>query len=94
MIHWRDTFLGDYSYHIFLHFHNGSSKLNNIPSFRPFDETRKSILEYDGRENPYIRGRHPNDEKLLNEFNEDYAKIKVNDLVNNHEHIEFIDDSI
>ena len=94
VIHWRDTFLGDYSYHIFLHFHNGSSKLNPIPSFHPFDETRKSILEYDGRENPYIRSRHPNDDKLLNKFNEDYAKIKVKDLVNNYEQIEFIDDSI
>ena len=34
VVHWRDTFIGDYSYHMFLHyFSDRCSRLNNFGEF-------------------------------------------------------------
>ena len=53
--HWRDYLLGEYSYHLFVHFFNATSKMNQIDDFiigRNHDvETpqEKFALELDGR---------------------------------------------
>ena len=63
VIHWRDTFLGDYSYHIFLHFFNTHTNLRQIEGFRLRDITKRpnktaterfvTALDYDGRDGRY-----------------------------------------
>lgn len=64
-IHWRDTFLGDYSYHMFLHFINNTGNITNFKMFtqdktRPrADGRRHSVFAYDGRLSRY----HPNHEQ-------------------------------
>ena len=42
--HWRDTLLGDYSYHMFLHFINHDGHINNLPDFQ-----QPSTRQYHGR---------------------------------------------
>lgn len=65
--HWRNTFCGDYSYHMFLHFVNMRSKLSrldgysyNKPGTNP--HSRNLVTEWDGREsrwsNESIQGEH------------------------------------
>lgn len=60
VIHWRDTFIGNYSYHMFLHYftHNASA-LHEFGDFYT-DTKRKGYaqehgiaLRFDGRENAY-----------------------------------------
>lgn len=58
--HWRDTFVGDYSYHIFVHFYNRQSKMLNLPWGKQEDMQGmvgavppNSVLEFDGRKDRY-----------------------------------------
>ena len=56
--HWRDTFLGDYSSHMFLHFINANSCMNGIPEFKqpksaPNQRQQTSAFAYDGSKNRY-----------------------------------------
>lgn len=58
--HWRDTFLGDYSYHIFCHFINRQSNHVGLPHGSigkslggAGSVPEPSVLEYDGRGNRY-----------------------------------------
>ena len=71
--HWRDTLLGDYSYHMFLHFINHDGHINNLPDFqqpstrqyhgrlegKKGDGRPRSAFAYDGRLSRY----HPNAEQ-------------------------------
>ena len=71
--HWRDTLLGDYSYHMFLHFINHDGHINNVPEFqqpsikqehgriegKKGDARPRSAFAYDGRLSRY----HPNVEQ-------------------------------
>lgn len=55
--HWRDTLVGDYSYHIFVHFYNRHTQMTNVEKFM-FENDRRlgvdeSVLTYDGRKNRY-----------------------------------------
>jgi len=80
--HWRDYFLGEYSYHIFVHFYNHRSMMSKIRGFwqngRPFDgmagEIVKGQLEYDGRLSKY----HSDDERReeYKEFCKEYAHLQ------------------
>lgn len=64
-IHWRDTFLGDYSYHMFLHFINHGGKITHFDKFqqpkpRPRADGRPhSVFAYDGR----LSRHHPNEDQ-------------------------------
>ena len=71
--HWRDTLLGDYSYHMFLHFINHDGHIVNFPDFqqpstrqhhgriegKKGDGRPRSSFAYDGRLSRY----HPNSEQ-------------------------------
>ena len=52
VIHWRDYLVGDYSYHIFLHFFNEDSKLLNIDKMHT-DMEDHFALSFDGRPHRY-----------------------------------------
>ena len=72
-VHWRDTFLGDYSYHMFLHFINNGGEINFLDKFRTNQNSLEgyssaenrphNVFLYDGRKSRY----HPADEQS-NEF--------------------------
>lgn len=60
--HWRDTFVGDYSYHLFVHFYNRQSRLTRLPYAASNDKEKlgmvgevppNCVLEFDGRGNRY-----------------------------------------
>ena len=57
VIHWRDYLVGDYSYHIFLHFFNEDSRLLDINEMHPHPsekpETDHLALSFDGRPHRY-----------------------------------------
>ena len=71
--HWRDTLLGDYSYHMFLHFINHDGNIIDFPDFqqpsskldhgrlegKKGDGRPRSAFAYDGRLSRY----HPNAEQ-------------------------------
>lgn len=58
-IHWRDKFLGEYSYHMFLHFINPAGMITGFPESsigylgRGADQRDASVFAYDGRPNRY-----------------------------------------
>jgi len=58
-IHWRDKFLGEYSYHMFLHFINPLGELIGFPDAeakyirRGVDGRNATVFAYDGRPNRY-----------------------------------------
>lgn len=64
--HWRDYLLGEYSYHLFVHFFNADSQLGEIEGFTsgvshdvdvPMNNTNcKYALDLDGRDNRYTNG--------------------------------------
>ena len=95
--HWRDTFLGDYSSHMFLHFINANSNMNGVstftkPSHAPNDRSQRSAFTYDGAENRY--SKEQNNEHFINASNfwENYAnRLKVDpslppasEIINNY----------
>ena len=98
--HWRDTFLGDYSSHMFLHFINANSNMNGVstftkPSHAPNDRSQRSAFTYDGAENRY--SIEQNNEHFINASNfwENYAnRLKVDPnlppashIINNYSNI-------
>ena len=102
--HWRDYFLGEYSYHIFVHFYNKFGGMRKINGF--FDETKdpgiagtivKGVLEYDGRLSKYSSGDERTEE--YQRFAEEYANVQrtqdgrnfLKDCVNYYEDREKVD---
>ena len=65
--HWRDYLLGEYSYHLFVHFFNADSRMCEIDGFRtgvshdvdvPMNNNNSRFaLDLDGRENRFSNGR-------------------------------------
>lgn len=54
VVHWRDTLVGDYSYHIFCHFVNYHSKMERIEGYIQNNMSQRyPVLQYDGRKNRY-----------------------------------------
>lgn len=83
VIHWRDHFLGNFSYHMFLHFHAiSSSKLNQLANkdtefywhTREMNNTTASqhitALTYDGRGSPFRQKGDPADIEHEEKFSE------------------------
>ena len=86
--HWRDYLLGDYSYHIFLHWYNRLSQLKSLPSWRKTDNhddldlvggNNHSYLELDGREHHLAcdNTNSPGFEKLTQEYNENLQACRI-----------------
>ena len=75
--HWRDYLLGEYSYHIFLHWYNRYSKMDRINNWSHSRHKKMGLpaisnigsLELDGREN------HLSSRNYDPEFNEDFEKF-------------------
>lgn len=100
--HWRDYFLGEYSYHIFVHFYNRNSEMRKIENFyhnRPKGTAgmmKKGVLEYDGRLSKYSSSDERTRE--YENFSEEYAKLQQSkdgleflaDCVNNYGKLEKI----
>ncbi len=79
--HWRDYLLGEYSYHLFVHFFNADSKMNEMDGFvygtqhdvniGQNNKNVKYALDLDGRPNRWFGGR-----KLYDNFNK-FEDVKV-----------------
>ena len=84
--HWRDYLLGEYSYHLFVHFFNATSKMNQIDDFiigRNHDvETaqEKFALELDGRPNRWTKEQTSEEFAI---FDDNYYKTEYQEFVNN-----------
>lgn len=94
--HWRNTLMGDYSYHMFLHFYNIRSKMTRMPGFCYEDDlvvpgTNKSVLEWDGNVNRWSTERVQGKGHLDNWKNAVYDDIaRRNELhlyVNNYSYL-------
>jgi len=97
VIHFRDKFVGDFSYHMFSHFNNLDGGLKDYcfaedyvlktGGSTPYNASNRSILEFDGRPNRYVESGHDEGmSRMMNDFSENFEKLpreeKI-DLVNN-----------
>lgn len=99
--HWRDYFVGDYTYHMFLHFYNVGGGIKDLPHARvdvkPGMPEYVCAIDYDGRANRYESGSDYRREsfdkfstfwKDITHGDPKYADIDLADYVNNYNHIE------
>lgn len=99
--HWRDYFVGDYTYHMFLHFYNTGGGIKDLPNARvdvkPGMPEYVCALDYDGRANRYESGSDYRKEsfdkfsRFWGEYNAgmgEYQDLKLSDYVNNYDYIE------
>ena len=95
-VHWRDTFLGDYSYHMFLHYMNLNGRIRGLPHGesnlnRGNDKRDRSSYAYDGRKDRYAHASERSDEfvKATDAWNnwDDEKMGMKSDFVNNYEGI-------
>mgnify|MGYP005646221507 CR=1 FL=1 len=83
--HWRDHLLGEYSYHLFVHFFNASSWMSDISEFvvGPNHNNElsqpKYALELDGRQNRWTKKQTSEE---FDKFNDAYYKADFSDMVN------------
>lgn len=103
--HWRDTFVGDYSYHIFLHFYAMESMMMTLNEFTYTrddwikDGRPVSVLEYDGRVDRYspkVIGSREND--MIHNFHEFWDKdfyrktrMKKAEFCNSYDHLTLLE---
>jgi len=95
VIHWRDTFVGEYTYHMFCHWYNELGMINDAPhamgEIEPNMPSKRNVLAYDGRESRYHTGDNQSDEfKHFNKVwntNDEHRKY-----VNNYYHIKRVED--
>jgi len=100
VIHWRDYLLGDYSYHIFMHFINREGKMGQINewSSNPTGEDYPSgsqypVLTFDGRSDRYSKEIWDSPHKeAMNKFNAVYESLdNKTKYVNNFSDLELYD---
>jgi len=101
VIHWRDYLLGNYSYHMFLHYITSSTSKLQYCATEEYPQmvgahlnntkAKRNVLTYDGRKTPY----EASDENTLHhkEF-QHWVKFwehtdNKSDYVNNYDHLEF-----
>ncbi len=104
--HWRDHLLGDESYHIFVHFFNADSRMEDIKGFhtgRNHDVSTAAAsyaLDLDGRTNRWVKDEDMTEKKeLFVEFGENYyggnhsrlRQLPSGELVNNYDHFELVE---
>ena len=90
--HWRDYLLGDYSYHLFVHFFNAQSRLRDLDEFIVGENhdvntaQPRYALELDGRPNRWTKTQTV---KEFQEFSKAYDEIVDDELlrkmVNNYD---------
>ena len=97
--HWRDEFLGEYSYHMFLHFWNATGQLTEMEGLVVENELNrltggvgrgKSLIDWDGRKDRYDRSEDHQEqymEWISKIWNNTSAEDKCK-FVNNYEKYE------
>ena len=102
VIHWRDYLLGNFSYHMFLHFHaKGVSNLQSLAAEgadfwwqaegRFVESNYLTALYNDGRSTPYRQVGDPRDKEYRKHFDE-FMKLyeacpNKSSYVNNYDHL-------
>lgn len=95
--HWRDYLLGDYSYHMFLHFINDLGKIREMPD-STYDMTwddkagisaePRTVLDFDGRRNRYDTDDDSPEKKRMSDWLRDVYEpmdsAEVAEYVNNY----------
>lgn len=80
--HWRDYLLGEYSYHIFLHWYNRQSQMQKINNFFHSKHEKLGLpsgspigaLELDGRESQYASFNNGDSAEDFERFTETYNR--------------------
>lgn len=102
--HWRERLLGDYSYHMFLHFYNEFSEVRHLDgatySIKPSVPKPESrcVLDYDGRRNRWDttsdEDRVPSRVKYLKWLEEVWGPLdNKHDFLNTYPHFIFKDNN-
>ena len=88
--HWRDRFLGEYSYHLFTHFVNRDSRMSDIDGFFYGDERHpKTSLNLDGRSTRWSNNN--NEVENAGIFNDKYYATNYGNLVNYYDDLEEVE---
>ena len=94
VIHWRDTLLGEYSYHMFLHYVTDASQMqqlgNSFVEDSRFSQYQRHILQYDGRKNPYgqIEEGNLSNPEQQEQWRRRYDLLPNKaDFINNYDHL-------
>lgn len=96
VIHWRDTFVGDYTYHMFCHWINELGRIVDLPNGQvdvgKGMPHKRSVLAYDGRLNRYesVENQSHEFQQHMKEWNARTYNPK--DFVNNFTHIKRVED--
>lgn len=98
--HWRDYLLGDYSYHMFLHFINHGGKITHFDKFQKqkhdmgADGRPHSVFAYDGRDNRYSHEQSQQFKQAMKFWNDFSAgtlderyEFRPSDFLNNYNYI-------
>ena len=84
--HWRDYLVGDYSYHVFVHFFNAQSKMTEMDKFITGSNhdihtaQPRYALELDGRPNRWTKEQTSEEFSI---FDNNYYKTEYQEFVNN-----------
>jgi len=79
VIHWRDYLVGDYSYHMFLHFWNEDSKLNQINAMHTGCPEHLA-LDFDGRPNRYADENNEEHVKETKKWFSEFSDVYFNHI--------------
>ena len=100
-VHWRDTLLGDHSYHMFLHFINHGGQINAFDKFhqpkeRPRSDGRPhNVFAYDGRKSRYHHEQQKYFHDAMEFWNEwgagEYDWFDPSEYINNYDIIEDVE---
>jgi len=100
--HWRDYLLGDYSYHMFLHFINHGGKITHLDQFQKkkvkgsADGRPSSVFAYDGRENRYSHEQSDEFQSAMRFWSDwssgkldsdQHGDFRPSDFLNNYDYI-------
>lgn len=101
-IHWRDEFLGEYSYHMFLHFINHGGSINNFRGFhkqktsQSADGRPNNVLAYDGRKSRYDHEQSEEFKQAMKFWNEwaegEHDDFKPSEFVNHYSNVTVVED--
>jgi len=99
-IHWRDEFLGDFSYHMFLHFINHGGSINRFAPFHKRDIHQSSdgrphsVFAYDGRKSRYDHEQSKEFQDAMEIWNDwakgelkDFEDFKPSDYINHYDNV-------
>ena len=92
--HWRDYLLGDYSYHLFIHFFKATSRMSEIEEYITGNNhdvgtgQPKFALELDGRANRWTKDQTSQE---FSDFDTAYYKSQYQNMVNNYDDLKLVE---